>query len=324
MSQSSIRHDWKPNTSRSDLITRAEMLANIRHFFRQRKVIEVDTPSLSQGTVTDVYLEAMSSHCHCLDMGERLLYLQTSPEFAMKRLLAAGSGCIYQICRAFRDDEMGRLHNPEFLMLEWYRVGFNHLQLMSEMDQLLSLILGTKPADVVSYQQLFIEHIQIDPLDATDKQLQELVTEKANGPVLADREQLLQCLFSTLIEPNLAPEKPLMICDFPASQSALARLSETDPRVADRFEVYYQGIELANGFHELKDETEQRKRFIADNQQRRKLNKKEKPLDERFLAALNAGLPDCAGVALGLDRLLMLKLNKQSISEVMPFPLYKA
>jgi len=266
----------------------------------------------------------MTSHCNNLDNGQQTLYLQTSPEYAMKRLLAAGSGCIYQICRAFREDELGRYHNPEFLLLEWYRVGFNHHQLMAEMDELLTLLLGTSSADKTSYQQLFIEHLQVDPLSATSEDLQQLVTNKANGPILDDKDQMMQCLFSTLIEPVIAVEKPLMVYDFPASQSALARISTVDPRVADRFEVYYKGIELANGFHELKSANEQRQRFIADNQQRKLLGKAEHPLDERLLAALEAGLPDCAGVAMGLDRLLMLMLDKKSISDVLPFPLARA
>ncbi len=321
MNLDNTKADWKPSASQDVLRARAQMLASIRTFFQQRNVLEVDTPSLSQGSITDVYIEPMTSQCQSIGQGKVPLYLQTSPEFAMKRLLASGSGCIYQICRAFRDDELGRFHNPEFLMLEWYRVGFDHNQLMSEMDELLMLVLESEPSDRISYQQLFVDTLQIDPLTVSDNTLNQLVLSKANGPDLDDRDQNLQCLFSTLIEPNLAPEKPIMVYDFPASQSALARLSTFDPRVADRFEVYYRGIELANGFHELKDADEQRQRFLADNEQRKQLNKSTKPLDERFLAALTSGLPNCAGVALGLDRLLMLKLNKPSISDVLPFPL---
>ncbi|MCP3673445.1 MAG: elongation factor P--(R)-beta-lysine ligase [Gammaproteobacteria bacterium] len=321
MNSDNIEPDWRPSTSQDALRARAQMLTSIRSFFQQKNVLEVDTPSLSQCTITDVYLEPMTSKCQCIGQGKAPLYLQTSPEFAMKRMLASGSGCIYQICRAFRDDELGRFHNPEFLMLEWYRVGFDHKQLMSEMDELLMLVLESEPADRVSYQQLFFDTLQLDPLTVSDDVLNQLVLSKANGPDLDDRDQNLQCLFSTLIEPNIAPSKPIMVYDFPASQSALARLSTSDPRVADRFEVYYRGVELANGFHELKDADEQRQRFLDDNAQRKRLNKSTKPLDERFLAALTSGLPNCAGVALGLDRLLMLKLNKPSISDVLPFPL---
>jgi len=316
--------DWQPCTSQKVLLARAEMLGLIRSFFHSRKVIEVDTPSLSQGTITDVYLEPMTSHCSNLGNGHQTLYLQTSPEYAMKRLLASGSGCIYQICRAFRDDELGKLHNPEFLLLEWYRVNYDHFQLMEEMDQLLIELLGTNKADKVSYQQLYIDYLGIDPLGDCTEALQQLVLEKLNGLVLEDKDQMLQCLFSKLIEPVIAFDRPLMVYDFPASQSALARISSSDARVAERFEVYYRGIELANGFHELTDASEQRQRFNDDNQQRKLSNKPERPIDERLLAGLESGLPDCAGVAMGLDRLLMLMLNKQSISEVLPFPIDRA
>jgi len=324
MNPKQINPEWLPGTTQDVLISRAAMLTTIRQFFQHRKVLEVDTPALSRGTITDIYLEPLVSSAQQFDQGHSSLYLQTSPEFAMKRLLAAGSGCIYQICRAFRDDEMGRYHNPEFLMLEWYRINYDHRQLMAEMDELLVAVLATEKSEMVSYQQLFIDYLDVDPLSASNEQLQQLVIEKANGPLLNDRDQMLHCLFSILIEPELGRDRPLMVFDFPASQSALARLSESDPRVADRFEVYYRGMELANGFHELKNADEQRQRFNADNQQRKLLNKEVKPLDERFLAALDSGLPDCAGVALGLDRLLMLKLGKQSITEVMPFTLERA
>jgi lysyl-tRNA synthetase class 2 len=324
MSQNHNSHDWQPTASQSVLIERAKLLANIRQFFSSKNILEVDTPTLSHGTITDVYLDALKSSYQNSQGEKQPLYLQTSPEFAMKRLLAAGSGSIYQICRAYRDDEVGRYHNPEFLMLEWYRIDFDHLQLMAEMDELLTVILETKPADIITYQQLFIDTLQLDPLEEKNSNLQQIVIEKANGPILDDRDELLHCLFGVLIEPLLGQERPLMVTDFPASQSSLARLSKTDPRVADRFEVYYKGIELANGFHELKDATEQRERFNQDNAQRKILEKDQKPLDERFLAALESGLPDCAGVALGLDRLLMLKLNKKRIQEVMPFTLDRA
>ncbi len=324
MKNDKIPVDWKPCASHSGLRVRAAILSKIRQFFSSKDVLEVDTPTLSQGTITDINLEAMISHCSNLGNGLQTLYLQTSPEYAMKRLLASGSGCIYQICRGFRDDELGHLHNPEFLMLEWYRVGFDHHQLMSEMDELLSLLLGTDSADKITYQQLFLEFLQIDPLVASTVVLQQLVTEKVNGLILENRDQMLQCLFSTVIEPYIASNRPLMVFDYPASQSALARISPNDPRVAERFEVYYRGIELANGFHELTNAREQRQRFTEDNKQRKWLGKAQRPFDENLLSALESGLPDCAGVAMGLDRLLMLLLDKQSISEVMAFPIDRA
>ena len=313
--------DWKPTTSQITLIERSYLLETIRSFFQTKNVIEVSTPTISRGTITDVYLEALTCSSENISTEQSTYYLQTSPEFAMKRLLAAGSGSIYQICHAYRDEEAGRYHNPEFTMLEWYRVDFNHLELMSEVNELLQTILNSEQAEIISYQNLFLDYLEIDPLEASAEELQKLVSNKANGPVLDSRDEMLQCLFSILIEPDLAKERPLMVTDFPASQSALARISKDDPRVADRFEVYFKGIELANGFHELKDASEQRQRFEADNLQRKKLGKQEKPIDENFLDALNAGLPDCAGIALGIDRLLMLKLGKKHISEVMSFPI---
>ncbi len=316
--------DWQPTTRPEILIARAEMLSKIRDFFKSKKVIEVDTPALSLGTVTDVYLESMTSCCSSVEGGSQTLYLQTSPEFAMKRLIAAGSGCIYQICHAFRDDESGRVHNPEFLLLEWYRMEYDHFQLMSEMDELLCLLLGTKKAHRVSYQQLFIDYLHFDPLTASTVDIQQIVLKKINGLKLDDRDQMLQVLFSSLIEPSIAKNRPLMVFDYPASQSALACLSASDQRVAERFEVYYRGVELANGFHELTNAEEQRQRFLNDNLQRKATGKEEKPLDERFLSAIGSGLPDCSGVALGLDRLLMLLLQKESIAEVMPFPINRA
>jgi lysyl-tRNA synthetase class 2 len=324
MSTSTDKSTWRPSTSIETLLVRAEMLRQIRCFFLDRDILEVETPLLSKGTVTDVYLEAFSTSYQDNALGEIPLYLQTSPEFAMKRLLSAGTGSIYQICKAFRCDEAGRYHNPEFTMLEWYRIDFNHQDLMSEMNELLTLILETETADIISYQQLFIEHLDVDPLTASELELQKIASQKAQASILDDRDQLLQCLFSILIEPNIAQERPLMVCDYPASQSALAQISSTDPRVAERFEVYYQGIELANGFHELKDPIEQKQRFIEDNSQRMKLNKDQKPLDTQLLDALSSGLPNCAGVAMGLDRLLMLKLQKSHISEVLPFTIERA
>ncbi len=315
--------DWRPNASLEVLKARASMLSQIRTFFQQKQILEVDTPSISHSTITDVYLDAPEVQFPIADSESSRLFLQTSPEFSMKRLLAAGSGSIYQVCRCFRDDERGRIHNPEFLMLEWYHLDYNLHQLMNEMDELLSVILQTKQSERISYQQLFLNSINIDPLTISTDELQKLVND-INGPYLEDKDQLLNCLFVSLIEPKLAKETPLFVHHFPASQASLAKLSKDDPRTAERFELYFQGIELANGFYELQDVVEQRKRFEQDNQQRKNLGKNEKPIDEMFLDALTSGLPKCSGVALGLDRLLMLKLNENSIDQVMPFTFDRA
>jgi len=306
--------DWKPTATIDTLKARAELFERIRIFFKHRHVLEVDTPILGNSTITDVYLEAIKTPHQ---------FLQTSPEFAMKRLLAANSGSIYQICKAFREDESGRLHNSEFLMLEWYRLDFDMHMLMRELAEMLGELLDEvcepELAEYISYQQLFINELGFDPLVVTIKELRQRVQNDANGPILTDKDELLQCLFVTLIEPRLAFNNPLFVHSFPASQAALAKVSTEDCRVAERFELYYKGVELANGFNELQDADEQLARFEKDNKNRKELGKQQKPIDFRFIAALKEGLPQCSGVAMGLDRLLMLMLNRNNISEVMSF-----
>ena len=315
--------DWQPSISILRLKQRAEVLATIRNFFAERDVTEVETPLLANAGVTDPHLSNAVTHLNAF--GSKLIpfYLQTSPEYAMKRLLAAGSGCIYQMAKVVRDDEIGRFHNPEFTMLEWYRVGFTDNDLMAEVDSLLQLVLGTEPARFVSYQQLFIEHTHCDPL--TSEGLQQLkiwLIEKSLGDWVANEtnmDTLLQLAISHFIEPSLGHERPTFVYNFPASQAALARLDEDDPRVARRFEVYVAGIELANGFYELTDADQQAQRFARDNMQRRAQGRPPAVIDHRLLAALQEGVPECSGVALGVDRLLMLKLGVRHIKEVLSF-----
>lgn len=318
---------WQPKLTWADAKRRAQVLQDIRYFFNERSVVEVDTPNLCHATVTDVHLDAFS----CLSFpaeNDDLLYLQTSPEFSMKRLLAAGYQSIYQIGKAFRYESSGRFHNPEFTMLEWYRVGFDHFQLMTELDELLQCVLGCQSADKLSYQQVFIDFLAIDPLACNVASLKDKLSEfQIFGDWIkneTDKDILLQVLFSECIEPELAKERPCFIYHYPASQSALARLSNADSRVAERFECYFKGIELANGFNELTDPNEQLKRFEIDNIKRAELNKLQVAIDHRFIQALQYGLPDCAGVAVGIDRLLMLALDKNSISEVMSFNINNA
>jgi len=245
----------------------------------------------------------------------------------MKRLLCAESGSIYQICKAFRHEGEGRWHNPEFTMLEWYRVGFDHFALMDEVDALLQETLSTLPADTMTYQDAFLTYLNIDPLSASNDEL--LGAMKQQGIDIHEPENLsfdskLQLLFSYVIEPQIGSDKPCFIYNFPASQAALAKLSATDPRVAERFEVYFKGAELANGFNELSAAKEQRVRFESDNEKRRASGLVTKPIDENFLNALEVGLPLCAGVALGVDRLLMLKTGANHINEVINFTVSRA
>lgn len=308
---------WEPSATLPNLRLRAKLLSRIRQFFAARDVLEVETPLLSQYTVTDEHIESFKTATH---------YLQTSPEYAMKRLLAAGSGSIFQICKAFRHDESGCRHNPEFTLLEWYRTGFNHHDLMNEVDALLQLLLGAAPAQRISYQQLFLNTCAIDPLECDVRALQQCAAEhelNMTAPI-NDKDTLLQLLLSHVIEPELGFKAPLFIYDFPAAQAALARINASDPRVAERFEVYIQGFELANGFHELTDAQQQRQRFQAQQAQRQKLKRTAVAIDQRFISALAHGLPACAGVAVGLDRLLMILADTKNIDDVLTFPWQRA
>jgi lysyl-tRNA synthetase class 2 len=319
---------WQPTTTHEARVARAELLRTIREFFYARNVLEVDTPLLSNGTVTDEHLDAFDTQFNFASSGKpTTLYLQTSPEYAMKRLLCADSGSIYQVCKAFRHEGEGRWHNPEFTMLEWYRLGFDHFALMDEVDALLQETLNTASADKMTYQQAFQTYLKIDPLSADNDVLLKAMKEQnidIHAPQNLSYDSKLQLLFSYVIEPKIGNEKPCFIYDFPASQAALAKLSSADERVAERFEVYYQGAELANGFHELSAAKEQRERFETDNEKRKETGLPAKPIDENFLSALDAGLPPCSGVALGIDRLLMLKTNASHIQEVINFTVSRA
>ncbi|EKE01651.1 MAG: hypothetical protein ACD_21C00082G0001, partial [uncultured bacterium] len=295
-----------------NIFSRANTLAKIRDFFAKRNVIEVETPLLSHSTNPAPHLNSFS----CDN-----LYLQTSPEFAMKRLLAAGSGDIYQICKAFRKEEAGRLHNPEFTILEWYRIGFDHHDLMDEMNEFLKEVINTPDAERFTYSEIFAKILGISPHESSLDQLK-TVAQNNNSFVtdLPDEfDTWLQLLFSNLIEPKLGLERPVFIYDFPESQAMLAKVRDEQPKIASRFEVYFKGVELANGFHELSDAREQRKRFMQDLAKRRELNLPPIPLDENFLVAL-PNLPDCAGVALGIDRLLLLAADANSLNEILCYP----
>ena len=301
-----------------NLKQRAQILQKIRAFFIARDILEVETPCLSQHTVTTPYIESW-----CVSSPEKPYFLQTSPEYHMKRLLAAGSGSIFQICHAFRIDAHSERHNPEFTMLEWYRVNFTLHDLMNEMDELLQLVLQKSKATRYTYQAVFQKYCQFDPLTISFETLQDYAQQNINIKNFSgDRDDWLSLIFTHLIEPNLAGI--IFIYDFPATQAALARLNSSDPRVASRFEVYVDGLELANGFHELSNAPEQRQRFLNDNEKRQQLGLSQIELDENFLAALDQGLPDCSGVALGIDRLVMLALGAKTIDEVITFPITHA
>ncbi|WP_370557172.1 elongation factor P--(R)-beta-lysine ligase [Edwardsiella tarda] len=319
---------WQPSAPVANLLKRASIMATIRRFFSDRGVLEVDTPSMSQATITDVHLVPFQTHFVGPGVAQGMtLYLMTSPEYHMKRLLAAGSGPIYQLCRSFRNEESGRYHNPEFTMLEWYRPHYDMYRLMNEVDDLLQQVLECESAETLSYQQAFIRHLDVDPLSADKTQLREAAAKLDLSNVAdkeEDRDTLLQLLFAFGVEPHIGKERPAFVYHFPASQASLAQISTEDHRVAERFEVYYRGVELANGFHELTDADEQRLRFEQDNRKRAALSLPQQPLDEHLLAALAHGMPDSSGVALGVDRLIMLALSAERLSEVIAFSVDRA
>lgn len=320
MSQELSNNDWRPSSDIAALQSRAAMYRQIREFFAERGVLEVETPLLCECAVTDPYIQAFSAE------GK---FLQTSAEYAMKRLLAAGSGSIYQLSKVFRLEEAGNMHNPEFTMLEWYRVGFNLEQLMQEMDDLLQTATNCPSAHKVTYLQLFMDMLGINPHTADIATLQKcalendinLTPQALIGLTVTD---WLQILMSHLIEPKLTGSSPWIVYDFPMAQAALAQVVQKEYMVAARFEVYAGGIELANGYYELQDATEQAKRFQSDNLKRSENGLRIMQPDTRLLAALESGLPECSGVALGIDRLLMWKLQAKSIANVLSFTILNA
>lgn len=319
---------WQPTAPIANLLKRAKIVNEIRHFFADRGVLEVETPTMSQATVTDVHLRAFETRFTGPGAAQGItLYLMTSPEYHMKRLLAAGSGPIYQMGRSYRNEEAGRYHNPEFTMLEWYRPHYDMYRLINEVDDLLQQTLECESAESLSYQQAFLRYLDIDPLTAEKDKLRQ-VAAKLDVSNIADTEEdrdtILQLLFMVGVEPHIGLEKPTFIYHFPASQASLAEISSEDHRVAERFEVYYKGVELANGFRELTDAAEQRQRFERDNRKRASMGLPEQPIDENLLAALEHGFPECAGVALGIDRLIMLALGAERISDVIAFPVDRA
>ena len=301
---------------RRALEVRAELLMRTREFFADRGVLEVDTPALSVAAASDPALHSLATEVESL--GARH-YLQTSPELAMKRLLADGIGDIYQICRVFRDDELGRWHQPEFMMLEWYRVGFSMQDLMREVEMLLTELLRPhRPLDSIvisSYAALFGDAFGIDPhgdCAGLDAQI------RAAGIRLdarLRRDALLDLALGTIVAPSFAPRQLTFVYDYPASQAALARIRGGEPPVAERFEAFVGPLEIANGFRELSDPDEQRRRFEADNSIREKLGLPATVIDEAFLGCLQRGLPDCAGVAVGFDRLVALAIGADDVAQ---------
>lgn len=319
---------WQPSASWVNIRRRADMLRMIREFFSVREVLEVDTPTLSRYTITDPHLHSLKTHLDAPGL-QHAMYLQTSPEFAMKRLLAAGSGAIYQISKVFRDDEAGQFHNPEFTMLEWYRPDFDHFSLMDEVaDLVCDLGVCHVPPLRMTYQQAFIDYAGIDPFDCSDQDVAACfvkhdIAVQGLADVSAAATLWRDVLMSHVIEAALRQcKQAVFIYHYPADQAALARINEAG--LAERFELYIHGVEVANGYYELTDAFEQRRRFEHDNALREQSGLPAVELDQHVLSALEAGLPDCAGVALGVDRLLMLACDAGHIDQVLCFPANRA
>lgn len=304
---------WVPSATLNALRKRADLVRAIRRFFDAREVLEVDTPVLSRHATVDRHIESFQS-----SDGR---WLQTSPEFAMKRLLCAGAGPIWQLCKAFRLEEAGRQHNPEFTMLEWYRPGFDHHALMDEVESLLRHCGAdaSQPFERLSYREAFLRHAGFDPLRASISEMRELALHRSPPPPdgLGEvRDDWLDHFFGSIVSPVLGQPHPCFVYDFPASQAALSRVRG---EVAERFELIWRGVELANGFHELADADEQAGRFEKDLAWRHAHRRATPPADAQLIAALRAGLPDCAGVALGVDRLLMLLLDAPDLASTLSF-----
>lgn len=316
--------DWRPDAGIETIHRRAGMLGRIRAYFSAGGVVEVQTPVLSAAAASDPQIESIAMQ----PVSGLRRFLQTSPEYAMKRLLAAGTGDCYQICPVFRDGESGRLHNPEFTMIEWYRVGFDVERLQQDVERLLGAacqgLRDFAPARRLTYRDAIAGACGIDCRTAGIAEIRLVLAERGVEPVDTagwDRDAWLDLLMGAVVGPGLGHEAPVFVRDYPASQAALARLrNDADGHhVAERFELYVDGIELANGFHELLDALEQRRRFEQDLQLRRSRSQAVNPLDQRLLGALAHGLPDCAGVALGFDRLVMVALGLPSLAAAMSF-----
>jgi len=313
---------------RQRLQGRAKLYAMIRAFFAERGVLEVETPILSAAGNTDPNIESFNAPFHGhVDAGSRERWLRTSPEYSLKRLLADGVGDCYELGRVFRNGEAGERHNPEFTMLEWYRVGWNHRHLMEETIALVEAALALAGARVEvlieGYRQLFLDELGLDPLHADVEQLRKPLAKYDINPSGLTRDDWLDLLITHQLQPAFPRDRITVIHDYPASQSALARIRPGDPPLAERFELYLGPHELANGYHELNDAAEQRARFENDNARRRERGLREMPIDEQLLAVLGR-MPDCAGVAVGIERLLMCMAGTDRIADVLAFPFSKA
>jgi len=315
-----VTDNWQPTASAASLKARADLLQTIRTYFSSQQVLEVETPMMSSAGNTDPEISSIRTVS-----GK---FLRTSPEFALKRLLAAGSGDVYELGRVFRDGESGRYHNPEFTMLEWYRTAYNYHQLMDEVATLVRICghgrFDNWREERLSYRQLFLQHLDIDPFTADEQTLSASAKKNGIDDIQLNRKQWLDLLISLLIQPALPEKRLTFVYDFPEDQAALAKIRPGSPPLAERFELYLGRTELANGYQELTDALEQRKRFDTENAKRELLGEPVYRVNQYLVSALENGLPECAGVALGVDRLLMAICVVDSIDEVTAFPASRA
>ena len=324
--------EWQPTASLETLKTKARLLSKLRDFFAEKDILEVQTPVLSQAGNTEPTIESFIIQEH-ENAAHKIQpsFLNTSPEFAKKRLLAAGYGSMYQITPAFRQDEQGKRHNSEFTLLEWYRIDFDHHALMGEVNALVRFVaekfLNLGRSQFLTYQDAMIKFAGVDPFNATNEELKEATIKAGIDAVGMDdvnQDTWLDLIMSEIVEKNLPLNCPVFIYDYPASQAALAKIRKGSHDVAERFELYINGMELANGFHELSDAAEQAQRFKQQQQQRKESGQQGIPADYHLIEALKHGLPECAGVAVGLDRLLMVLTGAEHIDEVLTFPFERA
>ena len=321
---------WQPTATCETIERRSEIVWQLRTFFHDQGFAEVHTPIISHDTVVDLNIEPVRiprRNLDCQGAGDSDLFLQTSPEFAMKRLLAAGMRAIYSIGPVFRAGERGANHNPEFTMVEWYRVGDDLQAGMALLDQLVRRAMGGAASEVITYQEAFLRHAGIDPLVASVAELSALAVGKRLGVDASwsdDTDTWLDLLFSELVQPKLGAARPTIVSHYPASQSALARIAEEDRRTAERFELFVRGVELANGYHELLDGGELMARNEQTEAKRVQLGRPRLPVSSRLIQAMQSGIPACSGCALGLDRLIMVAVRAQQIDEVLTFPIERA
>ncbi|WP_343188205.1 elongation factor P--(R)-beta-lysine ligase [Buchnera aphidicola (Ceratoglyphina bambusae)] len=316
---------WSSTSNVKDLVLRSKIIFKIRKFFHNMGIIEVDTPVLSRHAVTDFNTNCFKTNFFDIKNNKKInLWMIPSPEYHMKRLLASGIGSIYQICHSFRNGEHGLYHNPEFTILEWYMINFNMFDLMKKLNIFLCKILNVKDYNFISYRDLFIKILKIDPIKSKKHMLIKKIIELKHFHLVKNlkilsKKILLEILFVIGIENKLKRHKLTFVYHFPSDQALLSSINKKDNRLSDRFEVFFKGIEIANGFHELRDRKIQENRFKQDNNLRSRIGIKKIKLDSFFLNALSSGIPKCSGVAIGIDRLIMLKLNKNNISKVISF-----